>query len=79
MMTYQFRCPAHGISEIKQRMTDTHEALCPICQSPTQRIYSPPIHYWPDVLWNKDGSKQNPDELPPVPNTGTKYFPGFDS
>lgn len=65
-MVYLFRCPAHGEFEVEQGMMETHEALCPICDSPTQRIYTPLMHYWPDSLWHADGSKQSPDKLPPV-------------
>ena len=75
-MIYQFRCPAHGKFDVRQGMMETHEAICPICNGPAQRIYLPLIHYWPDVLWNKDGSKQSPDDLPQVP-TGTKYTHGW--
>ena len=75
-MIYQFRCQAHGIFEVKQRMMTEHEALCPVCQAPTLRVYSPVTHYWPDCLWNKDGSKQSPDELPIVGKGHPKYTPG---
>ena len=75
-MTYVFRCPTHGKFEVKQRIHQTHEAICPICSEPTRRVYTPLIHYWPDVLWNRDGSRQSPDELPPVPS-GTKWTHGW--
>ena len=75
-MIYQFRCRAHGKFEVEQGMTEEHKASCPKCNAPAQRVYLPVIHYWPDVLWNKDGSRQSPDDLPHVPS-GTKWKQGW--
>lgn len=76
MAYYDFRCDQHGVFEVKQEMLQVHRTVCPKCGEYAQRIYTPVIHYWPDVLWNKDGSKQSPDELPSIP-TGTKWTHGW--
>ena len=65
-MIYQYKCKEHGMFEVRQRMEEKHKANCPKCGQFAQRLYSDVIHYWPDCLWNPDGSKQSPDELPPV-------------
>ena len=77
MMIYQFKCSQHGYFEVRQGILEEHKAWCPLCFREGERIYSDVIHYWPDVLWNKDGSKQSPDELPPVGGGHPKYYPGF--
>lgn len=66
-MIYQFRCQEHGLFEVSQSMQEEHKARCPTCNREAQRIYLPIIFYFPNCLWNPDGSKQSPDELPPVP------------
>lgn len=76
-MIYTFKCKEHREFEIRQGMMDEHKAYCPKCGRLAQRVYLPIIHYWPDVLWNKDGSKQSPDELPPVPNDKGKWTHGW--
>ena len=76
-MIYQFRCSEHGDFEVNQSMLEEHIANCPVCNTPAQRVYLPPIHYWPDVLWHNDGSRQSPDELPPVPMDHNYGWHGF--
>ena len=58
----------HGMFEVKQPMHQTHEALCPVCGNPTQRVYTPVPHYYPDTYWDAD--------LPHVP-TGTRWTHGW--
>ena len=76
MPYYVFECPAHGDFEIKQEMMVYHEAICPICNGPTRRVYLPLTHYWPDVLFDKHGKKQSSDNLPIVPSV-TIYTHGW--
>ncbi len=80
MMLYQFACNRHKpiVSfEVRQPIHDKHKADCPKCRQPARRVYYPVTHYWPDVLWNKDGSKQSPDELPPVGKGPGRLYHGF--
>jgi len=76
-MIYIFRCSQHGQFEDNQPMNQEHIANCPVCSQPTQRVYLPLDYYWPNDLWNPDGSRQSPDELPPVPQDQNWGWHGF--
>ena len=73
-MIYQFRCPMHGVFEINQPMHQHHEAICPVCNGPTQRVYTSATHYWAGQAHNPDGSVQ---ELPPAPQDNNYGWHGF--
>lgn len=75
-MIYVYRCSAHGKFELNQGIHDQHIADCPECDGPATRVFTPSIYYVPDCLWNKDGSKQSPDELPRVYSGQPKYYRG---
>ena len=79
-MIYQFKCvnPACDgeMFEVKQEMNREHFADCPKCHYPAQRVYTSPMHYWPDVLFDRHGKKQSPDDLPSVPS-GTRWTHGW--
>ena len=76
-MIYVFRCLEHGQFEVSQPMLAEHKANCPNCGQQAERVYLPVTHFWPDVLWHSDGSKQSPDELPPVPHDQNWGWKGF--
>ena len=75
-MIYIFRCPSHGKFEVKQPIHQTHEAICPICNGPTQRIYTPLPFMFGRSDYHKDGSRDLNPDLPIVPG-GTKYTQGW--
>ncbi len=75
-MIYLFRCPTHGIQEVKQPLHQYHESLCPICNGPTERVYSPLAFQFGKVDYNKDGSRDLNPDLPIVPS-GTKWTHGW--
>jgi len=75
-MRYDFRCMIHGIFEVTQPINAEHVANCPICGEPAERVFTPITHYFPDCLWHKDGSKQDPSELPTVYGGPGRYFHG---
>jgi len=66
----------HGQFEVNQRMSDDHVAFCPECGKQADRVYTPHTFYFPDCLWHKDGSKQDPSELPTVYGGPGRYFNG---
>jgi hypothetical protein len=70
------KCSDCGVFEVEQPMMAEHKATC-TCGKPAQRVYIPLMHFWPDCLWNPDGSKQSPDELPSVPSGNQHQFSGF--
>ena len=79
-MKYMFRCDNHVrpfIFEKEQRMNAQHVADCPICHVPARRMYTAPVYYFPNVLWNKDGSRQDPSELPEAPQDQNWGWSGF--
>ena len=83
-MKYQYKCTNKdcerylAILDVEQAMDTEHVADCPVCNLPTQRIYTPLPHTWGKnaVDWTKNGKRIiNPDE-PSVPS-GTKWFGGY--
>lgn len=66
-MIYEFRCPTcQSRFEVRQGIFDTHEALCPKCKTPAQRIYSSPIWILADSVFRPDGSLREDKDYAPV-------------
>ena len=76
-MTYQFKCHNCRIEfEVEQPIHYEHQADCPLCGGPGQRIYTPLNHFWIGQAHNPDGSVQ--EDLPQVGGgPPTKWTHGF--
>lgn len=76
-MIYEFRCiNYHGIFEVEQPLMAEHEANCPVCGKPAERIFSPLPHTWKKGDFHEDGSRDLNPDLPHVPE-GTKWTHGW--
>ncbi len=42
MPIYSFECIEHGVIDLLQNMTDSHEAVCEVCRKPMHRIFHAP-------------------------------------
>lgn len=77
-MFYTYLCSFHGEFDIREEMDQDHQYRhCPECGGPSSRVFNHFSHIWPDVLWHKDGSKQDPSELPPAPMDHNYGWHGF--
>jgi len=75
-LIYLFRCERHGTFDVRQSIFDKHEADCPECGLPGQRIFTSVPFQFGKADYNKDGSRDLNPNLPHVP-TGTKYTHGW--
>ena len=66
IMIYQFKCKTHGKFEVKQSIFDEHEADCPKCKQPAQRIYSNLQWIWNNTAYRPDGSLRQDKDYAPV-------------
>ena len=65
-MLYEFKCPEHGVFEVRQAITKEHKANCPKCGTPAIRQYSLLEWRWADAAFRKDGSRREDKDYAPV-------------
>ena len=78
-MIYQFKCANTKCLEefeVEQHITDRHQANCPGCGRPAQRMYTPTAFRFGKADYNKDGSRDLNPDLPHVPR-GTSHTRGW--
>ena len=66
MPNYEFKCPEHGIFEVRQPMMAKHEAVCPTCKRPAQRVFSGLQWVWANTAYRPDGSRREDKDYAPV-------------
>ena len=65
-MKYDFKCKEHGWFEVEQSITEEHEANCPECHKPAQRIFSTLEVIWAGSAYRPDGSLRPDSDYAPV-------------